>query len=235
METNTTENRSVNRGRKAGFLKRLFRGEVSLPITYWVFGFLIGNVGLRLAMELVELNYMKVAASQVGNWAMLGLYVFVVVYSVFMLIAIWRSAGNYQGRAIWASLARVAVILGVLSLLVGILLAYQQATDSDLALEEEVRMMNRSLPVMVDNETRLDHVSRQDGDYYYSYTLINWLVADIDNERFVSTMTPMLKTSACEDGEVRGHLNEGRKLIYLYRDKTSDPVARIVVQESDCF
>jgi hypothetical protein len=36
-----------------------------------------------------------------------------LVYYAFIMVAIWRSAGRYQGRRIWMTLARVSVILGV--------------------------------------------------------------------------------------------------------------------------
>lgn len=228
MESNNIKNQS-------GFVKRLFTGDVSLPITYWVYGALIGNLGFQIVLKIIEFNYLDLTSTQAGAWSVIGFYWLTFGYSIFMLFAIWRSAGKYQGRAIWAGLARVAVVLGTLSLISNFIIGLQQGNDTDLALNEEINMINKSLPSMIDDDTRLDHISIQEKDVYYNYTLVNWLVADIDISRFVSVMTPKLKTAQCNNEETRPLLDEGRKLVYVYRDGASKPVVDIVVDKSDCF
>lgn len=233
MESNATESQPIEK--KTGFIARLFRGEVSLPITYWVFGVLIGNVAFPIILKIIEFNFLEVTSSHVGTWSVLGFSSVAIGYSIFMLIAIWRSASKYQGRAIWAGLARVAVVLGTLALIVNFIIGLQQGSDTDLALSEEIKKINKSLPSMIDSDTRLDHVSLQDKDIYYNYTLVNWFAADLDVTSFTSVMTPNLKTAQCANEETRPLLNEGRKLVYMYLDKLSKPIVKIVVEKSDCL
>jgi hypothetical protein len=233
MESNIVESRSFEN--KSHFVVTLFRGDVSLPITYWVFGILIGNVAFQIILKVIEFNYIKIATSKLGAWAVLGFYLLAIGYSVFMLIAIWRSAGKYQGKAVWSSLARVAVVLGTFAFVGNLIIGLQQGSDTDLAVSEEIQMINKSLPSMIDNDTRLDHVSIQDRDVYYNFTLVNWSADKLDISRFRSVMTPKLKTAHCANEETRTLLNEGRKLVYMYRDKASKPVAQIVVEKSDCL
>lgn len=233
MEAETTESQPMEK--KAGFIARLFRGDVSLPITYWVFGVLIGSVAFQIILKIIEFNYLEITTSQTGAWSVMAFYWVAIGYSIFMLIAIWRSAGKHQGREIWAGLARAVVVLGTLALIVNFIVGLKQGSDTDLALSEEIKMINKSLPSMIDNDTRLDHVSIQDKDVHYNYTLVNWLAADLDVTRFTSVMTPKLKTVMCANEETRPLLNEGRKLVYMYRDKSSRPVAKIVVEKSDCL
>lgn len=233
MESNATENQPIEK--KTGFIARLFRGEVSLPITYWVFGVLIGNVAFPIILKIIEFNFLEITSSHVGTWSVLGFSSVAIGYSIFMLIAIWRSASKYQGRAIWAGLARVAVVLGTLALIVNFIIGLQQGSDTDLALSEEIKKINKSLPSMIDSDTRLDHVSLQDKDIYYNYTLVNWFAADLDVTSFTSVMTPNLKTAQCANEETRPLLNEGRKLVYMYLDKLSKPIVKIVVEKSDCL
>jgi len=218
-----------------GFIKKLFAGDVSLPVTYWVFGVLIGNVAFQIALTIIESNYLELTSSQVGAWSVMGFYWIAVAYSIFMLVAIWRSAGKYQGRAIWAGLARVMVVIGTLALIGNFIRGLEQGSESDTALAEEIKLINKSLPSMIDDDTRLDHVSLQEKDVYYNYTLVNWLVDDLDLQRFTSVMTPMLKTAQCNNEETRPLLDAGRKLVYAYRDKSSKPVVEIVIDKSDCF
>jgi hypothetical protein len=217
------------------FFVRLFKGDISLPVTYWVFGVLIGGVGFWIVLEVIELNYATIATSSSGIWLTQGFYWFIIACSLYILIAIWRSAGKYSGKAVWAILARVAVVLGALSLAGNFIVGMRQGTNSDTTLQEELRIMNKSLPVMMDDATRLDHISLQGRDIYYNYTLINLLEKDLDIERFDAVMTPKIKTNGCENGATRPLLDEGRNLVYMYRDKQSNPVSKIIVSRSDCL
>jgi hypothetical protein len=213
------------------FIVRLFKGDVSLPVTYWVFGVLIGGVGTRILFAAIESNYSQLAMDKNGLLLVQSVYWLVIAYTAFILISIWQSAGKYEGISIWSGLARVAVILNAISFAAN----FWMTSDTEYALNEEIRMMNKSLPTMVDNDTRLDHVSIQENNMFYNYTLTNWLVADLDLERFNSIIQPKLKMNACETEETKSLLEEGRSISYVYRDKDSSPVSKVTVTISDCF
>jgi hypothetical protein len=217
--------------KKDNFIVQVFKGDVSLPITYWIFGVLIGGVSARFILAAIESNYSQLAMDKNGLILVESVYWGIIAYSVFILISIWRSAGKYEGSSVWSGLARAAVIINAFLIAVN----FWMANDTDYALNEEIRMMNKSLPTMVDNDTRLDHVSIQEKNMFYNYTLTNWLAADLDLERFNSIMLPKLKTSACETEETKSLLEEGRSINYVYRDKDSNPVSKITVNVSDCF
>jgi len=233
MESKVSEKQSIES--QAGFVVRLFRGDISLPITYWVFGALIGNLGFQIIQTLIEYNYFEIMYSTAGTWSVMGFYLLTVGYSTFMLIAIWRSAEKYKGRKIWGNLARVGVIFGIFALIGNLVTGLQQSTDIEFALNEEIKSINKSLPSMIDDETRMDQISIQQKDVYYNYTLLNWLAADMDISRFTIMMTPHLITSACVNENTRPMLDGGRKLVYVYRDKESKPVAKIAIDKSDCM
>ncbi len=216
------------------FFVRMFRGDISLRVTYWVFGVLIGGVAFWIVGMVIELNYAAIAMSSSGIWLVRAFIGFAIAYGVYIFIAIWRSAGKYPGKATYAVLARVAVVLGALSS-IGSIVELGQGTNSDAAVQEQLRTFNMSLPVMVDDATRLDHVSLQDKDIYYNYTLINLLAKDLDIERLDAVMTSKVKTNGCESSDTRPLLDEGRNLVYMYRDKQSDPVLKIIVSKSDCL
>jgi hypothetical protein len=233
LESNSAESLAI--ANRAGFVARLFREDISLPITYWVFGVLIGKFAFKIFQALIDFKYFEIVSITAGKWYLLWFYLLEIGYSIFILIAIMRSAAKYQGRAIWANLARIAVILGTLTLIYGFARGLQQFGNTDLALSEEIKAMNKSLPRMIDNNTSLDHVSIQDNDVYYNYALINSLSADLDISRFISVMTPGLKTTQCTNEASRSLLNEGRKLVFIYRDKASKLVTKIVIQKLDCM
>jgi hypothetical protein len=88
-------------------LRRLWRGEVSLVETYWVWGVAV-NVLLTLVLMLT--------GTAVPVIALLAL-IFAASYLPFIAVAIWRSADRYQGPAIWPVLARTVVIIRIVRFL----------------------------------------------------------------------------------------------------------------------
>lgn len=84
------------------YLRRLWRGEISLPETYWIWGVAcsaIQGIVLRVIKPPPLIELMLVP--------------FLMAYVVFIWVATWRSSGHYEGPRVWAELARVAVAGGV--------------------------------------------------------------------------------------------------------------------------
>jgi len=212
------------------YLVKLFKGDVPLVITYWIFGVLIGGIFVRGGYAILEFNYANIAIIDGGVWFFRSASWVIIAYSVFILIAIWRSAGKYNGNPTWGILARAVVIINIIIFSVNIWLA----SNTDYMVDVEANMMNRGLPVMVDNETRLDSVLVQQKDLYFNYTLVNWIKTEIDLDRLNSTMRERIKTNACETSDTRSLLEEGRSLFYVYKDKESTPVTEFMVILNDC-
>ena len=84
------------------FATRLWRGDVGLAITYWVFG-VIGNYLLAI-----------IVASIMGPTVAI---VIMAASTLFVSVCIWRSATKYEGKPVWAILAKIAIVLGVLGTL----------------------------------------------------------------------------------------------------------------------
>jgi len=220
---------------KKSFLVRLCTGQISLPITYWVFGFLIGNIVFGVINIVIELNYLTIANAQFGVQLLWLFYFINVSYVAIILTAVWRSAKNYQGNRLWSFLARLAVVIGAVSLCASLYVSLVQENSDEYLLEEEVRLINTSLPSMLDEDTRLDEVSIYNGDLHYEHTLPNWTIEDLDIPYFKSIMTTSIYSSTCNEQELREMLNEGTRLVYKYRDKNSKPITTITAQLSNCF
>lgn len=95
-----------------GFFSKLTQGDYGLPKTYWLFG-VLGNllfivpIALAAAAESMPILVLSLIAS--------------VVYSLVVAVGIWRASDKYLGPKVWAVLAKIAVILGILRLLVDLL------------------------------------------------------------------------------------------------------------------
>jgi hypothetical protein len=103
--------------RRAGFIVRHWRGELTLAQAYW-------GVGVLLGLVVVGLSHVFGAWASRANLspvssgiAMASFLVFLCVVAIWQLAGIWRAAGNHirsTGRKGWARVARVAVVIGAL-------------------------------------------------------------------------------------------------------------------------
>ena len=106
------------------FAAQLYQGDISLPMTYWVFGVIIG-FATQSINTIIELKYFDTfMVEQAVGWggALLSSCI-TVGYGIFMTIAIWRSAGKYKGSAFWAWLARITTVLNAF-ILISILITF---------------------------------------------------------------------------------------------------------------
>ena len=217
------------------YIFRLFRGDIPLVVTYWIFGVLIGNVAFTIANTIIEHNYLSIVVNPIGEYFITVFIWFAVAYGIFTLIAVWRSAGKYQGSSTWAVLARVAVILGMLGLVGSLGNSMRQGGTSDYAIEEEIRLINKSLPANIDDETRFDSVSLKGNEVLYNYTLLKRNVETLDIETFNSTISPMVKNNVCSDPGLMSVVKAGKIMIYVYKDRNNVLVSTISVEKSDCM
>ncbi len=104
-EIETTANDSTEKG----FFGKLANGDFGLAKTYWLYGVLVGFI-VNIAMKPIT---------------SIGLLVIVMLaytaYEIPVIMGTWRAANKYQGSKIWAVLAKIAVVLGAIMLVVGLI------------------------------------------------------------------------------------------------------------------
>src|SRR5690606_1961961 len=83
-------------------IRRLWRGEMPLARAFWEFAVLYGLL-LNLLATIASFGLFTTDTP-----AAYGIVVFLLPapYNLLVLVAVWRSAGRYQGPPIWANLAR---------------------------------------------------------------------------------------------------------------------------------
>ncbi len=99
------------------FLGSLWRGDAGLAKTYWIYG-AIGSLIFFVVPGALQAG-LWVSGSQnaaLGAFSLFYSFGFAPAYVVFISVAIWRSANTYQGNPLWAKLAKLAVVLGILEL-----------------------------------------------------------------------------------------------------------------------
>ena len=111
-------------------LTKLFKGELSLGATFWKYG-VLGLIILYYALKMFAsflASYLKgrtiydffmhhfhfVYTSKISLWWALcyvATFLLLLSYSYKIIIAVWRSAANYD-KSIWlAWLAKIAIVL----------------------------------------------------------------------------------------------------------------------------
>jgi len=107
--------------RRTNFVARHWRGEFSLPISYWVFGVganLVASFALTLLLrrfEALEYDPLIILSSMVAVW------VGTALISAWQIVGVWRSADSYitarrsgGARAPWAYAAKLMMVLSIL-------------------------------------------------------------------------------------------------------------------------
>jgi hypothetical protein len=211
---------------------RVFNGDVSLPITYWVWGGL-GGVVFVVANALVEFNYAQIIIHDYGEPFIWIIFWVGIAYAIFAWIAIWRSAGKYKGK-FWGTAARVMVVAGGLGSMSRIATDFSQDPNDEASLREQARMMNASLPIMLDAGTRYDSVVYEPNQLIHTYTIVDSTRDEYDVDYFVEIMTSDLATSLCDDADTKAMLASGVTLVYSYSDRAGIGVADIIISNSDC-
>lgn len=94
-----------------GFFKAMWRGDLGLAKTYWLWGVLVGGIGGNIALAALVLLYAVVGGKALALFG--AAWIAWVVYAAINAVGIWRAATKHQGNPVWAFLAKLAVVLGI--------------------------------------------------------------------------------------------------------------------------
>lgn len=100
-----------------GYIRNHWRGNLSLPRSFWVNGLLTALVVAVMTVYVTgELDYSDLSENS-WMFATLTLYCVSIIISVWSIVGIWRSATSYQkngGALKWSFTARLLVLLSAL-------------------------------------------------------------------------------------------------------------------------
>ena len=107
---------AVRPSQSNSYIARHWRGEMTLPRSYWINGVLIFGFGINLFVAAISF---AAAVALANSGAVVVLIVAAslalnIVGYIWALVGTWRSAGRYTGPKVWSILARIAMALGVL-------------------------------------------------------------------------------------------------------------------------
>ena len=98
----------------------------------------------------------------------------------------------------------------------------------DKAMMELASEMNKSLPIMLDKDTRLDNaVAMPNNVLQYNYTLINLLESDVNAEDIRNQMEPVLTNVIKTNPEMKIYRDHKTTFAYSYKDKNGVFILKI--------
>lgn len=105
--------------KRANYLVRHWRGDLSLPLSYWVNGWLATLAGIAAGFAVRLFVH---PTDSVAAWAlaMIAAWIFVIGSAAWQVVGVWRSAGKHKARGgsgFWAGAARLMMVIGTLGFL----------------------------------------------------------------------------------------------------------------------
>jgi hypothetical protein len=106
--------------KKRNYIVRHWRGELSLPVSYWVNGFL-GSLAATIVIAVIaaSANFRDDYDPTIALLSVGGIWTAVFVILTWQVVGTWRSATNYQkDKSLWGGTAKVLLVIGVIRSLV---------------------------------------------------------------------------------------------------------------------
>ena len=142
-------------------------------------------------------------------------------FSASITVILFVTAGVVIGIVVWRVLPEF--------------LRRNEDPRSQTRLSRIAAELNRSVPVMIDQETELMPVQSAEGVLIYNYRLVNYSVAQIDRAKFAAGARQRVRQGACDRAETRDDfLSKGVTLRYTYYDRDKQHIATIDVRPADC-
>jgi hypothetical protein len=105
------------------YFLRHWRGELSLPVTYWLNGTL-GGLATGIAIGLLAYFTYRQGEAQPLVWllSMIATWLIAALFLLWQGVGIWRSAIRYRrgGKYFWGGAAQAAIVLGALQFVFGL-------------------------------------------------------------------------------------------------------------------
>jgi hypothetical protein len=123
-----------------------------------------------------------------------------------------------------------SVILGTILLTSGLSIAAPEKID----FIKESSELNKTLPIMIDEETQLDGTFFINNTFVYKNTLVNYNKDEITEEYLKNGMTELITNFICTTPEMKGFTDNGVSVGYRYYGNKGSYITEIKVSPDQC-
>ncbi|NSX56363.1 hypothetical protein [Parasulfitobacter algicola] len=151
---------------------KLFKGELSIAVTFWV-GFFLFNVVTNLILVQLNNQYLTIEDDQTQtlDTVILVFMIFLLLYLLLMIVAMYRSMHKEGKASILAWIGLLVICLAVIFRSYNIaLVAFPTIIPSDAFIDIEIAQLNQSLPTVIGDGMTMTKVTLEDGVMSYIIT-----------------------------------------------------------------
>jgi hypothetical protein len=215
----------------ASYFSKLINGNLPLATTYWIwFVFVTILIKYFIDISFSEINPHR---THFDEFISLFVYFLTIIYSIFIFVAVSRSAGKYTGSKIWQFLAKVFVTV---SLLFSFITTYELLKlyfVEDYAIKTEIDNFKKNLPLKVDSFVSLIDVAKNDKNIFYTYKLSNLDITE-KNVYNLDKFKDNIQDSLCKESNSLKLLKQDYILNYTYIDKNKTEVIQVETTKESC-
>ncbi|NVK24285.1 MAG: hypothetical protein HWE10_05110 [Gammaproteobacteria bacterium] len=101
-------------------------------------------------------------------------------------------------------------------------------------LRQSSNDLNKTTPLMVDQETQLDSTYVLPNKFVYKYTLISYMRENLDAEKFYNTILQQVTAYVCSSPDMQFFVDNNVDVGYSYYDMDNVYITEAVVKTADC-
>lgn len=207
---------------------KLINGETSLVVVFWFwFIFLSFLIEVFFEMYFMQTKY----AQNKENYLEFFLYFIILIYSILISLAIYRTANKYSGSKIWSFLSKLLVSINLLFSINFFIEVSKFYFFEDYALEKEIESFKDKLPIQIDMNSTLINIYKKDKTIYYKYQLHEVL---LDDKFLKNKFKKQIQDSLCEDRSTVDLLKREYILNYIYVGEKQEEIVEIKTDKKVC-
>ena len=207
---------------------KLINGETSLVVVFWFwFIFLSFLIEVFFEMYFMQTKY----AQNKENYLEFFLYFVILIYSILILLTIFRTANKYNGSRIWSFLSKALVSINLLFSINFFIEVSKFYFFEDYALEKEIESFKDKLPIQIDMNSTLIDIYKKDKTIYYKYQLHEVL---LDDKFLKNKFKKQIQDSLCEDRSTVDLLKREYILNYIYVGEKQEEIVEIKTDKKVC-
>ena len=210
------------------YFYKLISGETSLVVVFWFwFIFLSFLIEVFFEMFFMQTKY----AQNKENYLEFFLYFIILIYSILIFSAIFRTANKYKGSRIWSFLSKALVSINLLFSINFFIEVSKFYFFEDYALEKEIESFKDKLPIQIDMNSTLIDIYKKDKTIYYKYQLHEVL---LDDKFLKNKFKKQIQDSLCEDRSTVDLLKREYILNYMYVGEKQKEIVEIKTDKKAC-
>ncbi len=217
--------------KKENYIIRLFRGDISLKITFWIW-FIIINIVLSKSIEFL-FNKQTIKELNISSYLVIIISIIYSLYLLFVFIAIWRSSTKYNGPKLWSILSKIVVIAN--SIHFGHTF-YEKSLlhfNDEKRIKFEINDLNSNLPYKISRDIIFTKASIKDKNIFYTYKLNNFKPSKlhgINRQLFEDDITKRL----CNDIESKNLIYKNYNFVLNYKNNSNSLFTTVTVSKDNC-